>query len=72
MRVVVTRTGAVVRGAAGACGALAADGFTGVGDGDGLAVAEALVAAGGLLAGFWCADALALAVTDALPLAAAP
>jgi hypothetical protein len=66
--VVVTRTGAVVRDAAGACGALAAGVFTGTGDGDGLAVAEVLLAAGGLLAGFWCADA----VTDGLPLAAAP
>jgi hypothetical protein len=66
--VVVTRTGAVVRGAAGACGALAVGVFTGVGDGDGLAVAEVLLAAGRLLAGFWCADAVA----DGLPLAAAP
>jgi hypothetical protein len=45
----------------------------GVGDGDGLAEAEApLLSAGGLLAG--CADAGAgeLTVTDGLPLAADP
>lgn len=69
MCVVVTRTGAVVRGA---CGALAVGVFADVGDGDGLAVAEVLLAAGGLLAGFWCAGALALAAADGLPLATAP
>jgi hypothetical protein len=40
------------------------------GDGDGLAVAEVLLAAGGLLAGWPCAGALAAAV--GLPLAAVP
>ena len=70
--VVVTWTGAVARGAAGAGAALAVGVFAGVRDGDGLAVAEVLPAAGGLLAGCSCADALTLAVAGGLPLATAP